>query len=90
MVAASPAGFTDYLAAAESRSRPASTPLLPREQARDQLIGLLGIEVTPQNHGSVRSLVARGLVEQHEGRAFLTDQGAVALDRVSRELAGAD
>ncbi|MEO0085896.1 MAG: hypothetical protein ABIK37_04630 [candidate division WOR-3 bacterium] len=80
-----PAKLRDYLAAAKSGR--AAKPVADRPRLLSELVRLEGIVPERLNTEPGRVLTNSGLLAERNGRFFLTDAGALALDRVAGLLA---
>lgn len=80
-----PAKPGDYVAAAKSGR--CGKPVAERPGLLAELVRLEGVAAGRLKPEAGSALAASGLLAEREGRLFLTDRGALALDRVSRLLA---
>jgi len=80
-----PARLGDYVAAAESDRLPRAASSFPAPVA--DMVRMEGTPARRLNPATARSLLDNGLVTRKGDRLLLTDQGALALDRVVKALA---
>jgi oxygen-independent coproporphyrinogen-3 oxidase len=79
-----PSGFDDYLAGGTATAVPRGTA----PDLMNELLSLRGIGLDSAAPDRVSPLLESGLLEKRGGRLLLTDQGALALDRVRLLLTG--